>query len=132
MGRLVADLLLLARLDAGRPLERQPVDLTRLALDGVGDLRVAFPTHRWRLDIPGDVVGVMGDEQRLHQVLTNLLGNAALHTPAGTTVTTRLRAAGPVVALDVIDDGPGIPADEVAGLFDRFTRGDSAPNARRW
>ena len=109
MGRLVADLLLLARLDAGRPLERRHVDLTRLALDTVGDLRVSHPDHHWRLDLTGYVIAVTGDEQRLQQVLTNLLSNAAVHTPAGTTVTTRLWISGSTVSLEVIDNGPGIP-----------------------
>ena len=87
MTALVEDLLLLARLDAGRPLERQPVDLTRLLLEAVSDARVLAPDHRWRLDLPDEPVEVVGDEQRLHQVVTNLLTNARRHTPAGTTVT---------------------------------------------
>ncbi len=81
MTSLVEDLLLLARLDSGRPLEREPVDLTRLLLEAVSDARVVAPDHHWRLDVPDDAVDtpyeVTGDELRLHQVVTNLLTNAA-------------------------------------------------------
>ena len=87
MSSLVEDLLLLARLDAGRPLARDEVDLTRLALEAVGDARVVGPDHRWQLDLPDEPVVAPGDEQRLHQVLTNLLNNARRHTPPGTSVT---------------------------------------------
>ncbi|MER6471701.1 sensor histidine kinase [Streptomyces collinus] len=100
MGEMVDDLLLLARLDAGRPLEREPVDLTRLVLDAVTDARAAGPDHRWTLDLPEEPVTVPGDTHRLHQVLANLLANARLHTPAGTkvAVTLETEAAGAAVA----------------------------------
>jgi len=91
---LVDDLLLLARLDAGRPLERAPVDLSRLAIETTSDARVARGDHRWRLDLPGEPVLVVGDEHRLHQVLANLLSNAGKHTPAGSTVSVALAIAG--------------------------------------
>ena len=96
MSVLVDDLLLLARLDAGRPLDNSPVDVTRLAIDATSDARVARPGHRWVLDLPDDPVLVRGDEHRLHQVLANLLSNAGRHTPEGTTVTVRLTADAPV------------------------------------
>ena len=83
MTRLVEDLLLLARLDSGRPLEREPVDLSRLAVDAVSDAHVAGPDHQWELDLPEEPVVVPGDAARLHQVLTNLLANARVHTGAG-------------------------------------------------
>ena len=83
MSELVEDLLLLARLDAGRPLESWPVDLSRLAIDATSDARAAGPGHRWQLELPDGPVQVRGDEQRLHQVLANLLSNARTHTPAG-------------------------------------------------
>ena len=94
MTMLVDDLLLLARLDAGRPLADDPVDLTRLAIDAAGDARAAAPGHRWQLDLPAEPVVVRGDEQRLRQVLANLLSNAARHTPQGTTVTIGLADEG--------------------------------------
>jgi len=90
MSVLVDDLLLLARLDAGRPLERAPVDLSRLAIETTSDARVARDDHRWRLDLPDEPVLVQGDEHRLHQVLANLLSNAGKHTPPGSTVSVAL------------------------------------------
>jgi two-component system, OmpR family, sensor kinase len=125
MTSLVEDMLLLARLDGGRPLDREPVDLTRLLVEAVDDARVVGPDHRWRLELPEDVpqpVEVTGDEQRLHQVITNLLTNARKHTPAGTTVTVTVRGDG----FDVHDDGPGFPADFVDHAFERFARVDQA------
>lgn len=124
MTTLVEDLLLLARLDAGRPLASAPVDLTRMALEAVADARVVAPDHHWRVVLPedGGPVEVPGDEQRLHQVLTNLLTNARKYTPEGTTVTVTVRPDG----LDVHDDGPGFPAALVDSAFERFTRGDTA------
>ncbi|QNN54557.1 sensor histidine kinase [Nocardioides mesophilus] len=128
MSALVEDLLLLARLDAGRPLERADVDLTKMVLESVGDSRVMAPDHRWALDLPDEPVVVVGDEQRLHQVLANLLANARRHTPAGTTVTVgaHLAADRATAVLSVLDDGPGLPADLRDSVFERFTRGDSA------
>jgi two-component system, OmpR family, sensor kinase len=127
MTTLVEDLLLLARLDSGRPLERETVDLTQLVADAVSDAHVAGPDHKWRLDLPSEPVTVTGDRARLHQVLANLLGNARAHTPPGTTVVTTLRAdpEGRAV-VSVRDDGPGIPAELLPNVFDRFARGDSA------
>jgi two-component system OmpR family sensor kinase len=126
MSVLVDDLLLLARLDAGRPLEQRPVDLTRLAIDATTDARVAAPDHRWVLDLPEEPVAVKGDEARLRQVLANLVANAAKHTPSGTTVTVALTEdeGGCVARLSVTDDGPGIPDRLQSRLFERFFRGD--------
>jgi two-component system, OmpR family, sensor kinase len=126
MATLVTDLLLLARLDAGRPLAGEPVDLTRLVLDAVAEASSAAPDHHWRLDLPAEPVESVGDAERLHQVLANLLGNARIHTPPGSTVTAALRRAGGGFELDVTDDGPGIPAVLLPDLFDRFSRGDQA------
>ena len=128
MTALVEDLLLLARLDQGRPLARDSVDLTRLLLEAVDDARVIDPSHTWRLELPaaadsGDAeVIVTGDEQRLHQVISNLLTNERRYTPAGTTVTVRVRPDG----FDVHDDGPGFPPALVPHAFERFTRADEA------
>ena len=87
MGHLVDDLLLLARLDSGRPLERSPVDITRLTLEAVADARLVGADHAWKLDLPEDEVQIEGDPRALRQVVTNLLTNARIHTPPGTTVT---------------------------------------------
>ncbi|MEV0207448.1 HAMP domain-containing sensor histidine kinase [Streptomyces sp. NPDC050788] len=124
MGAMVDDLLLLARLDAGRPLERRPADLTRLVLDAVTDARAAGPGHRWALELPTEPVTVTGDEHRLHQVLANLLANARVHTPPGTEVTVSLETEGTSAVLTVHDDGPGVPEDLRPGVFERFTRAD--------
>jgi two-component system OmpR family sensor kinase len=126
MSALVEDLLLLARLDAGRPLEREPVDLTVLAVDAVSDARAAAPDRHWRLDLPGEPVEVTGDAHRLHQVVANLLANARTHTPVGTTVTTMVRRHDGHVQIAVHDDGPGVPAPLQANVFERFTRGDDS------
>lgn len=136
MTALVEDMLLLARLDAGRPLETEPVDLAMLAVDAVTDAHAAGPDHTWSLDLsslsdgtddddePGAVV--VGDDHRLRQVLANLLSNARLHTPPGTSVIVRAARQGSDVVLDVVDDGPGIPADLRDRLFQRFVRGDAS------
>ncbi|MCH5673469.1 sensor histidine kinase [Streptomyces gilvus] len=124
MGEMVDEMLLLARLDAGRPLERQPVDLTMLVLDAVTDARAAGPEHRWELDLPEEPVTVVGDQHRLHQVVANLLANARLHTPAGTKVTVTLETEDSAAVLHVHDDGPGVPEDIQPGVFERFTRAE--------
>jgi two-component system OmpR family sensor kinase len=149
MSVLVDDLLLLARLDAGRPLEQQPVDLSRLAIETTSDARVARVDHRWRLELPDEPVLVQGDQHRLHQVMANLLSNAGKHTPPGSTVSVALtvdprtsremeysegtaalqRGAppqGPRVELSVTDDGPGIPPELLPELFERFSRADTS------
>jgi two-component system OmpR family sensor kinase len=124
MGHLVDDLLMLARLDSGRPPQFEEVDLTRIALDAVSDARVAGPDQRWQLDLPDEPLIVNGDERGLQQVLINLLANARTHTPAGTTVLTSARVVASGVELTVIDDGPGIPAALQPRIFERFVRGD--------
>jgi two-component system OmpR family sensor kinase len=126
MTHLVEDLLLLARLDSGRPLERGAVDLSRVAVDAVSDAHVAGPDHEWELDLPEEPVMVSGDAARLHQVMTNLLANARVHTGAGTVVTTRLGADGTHAVLSVRDNGPGIPEQLQSEVFERFARGDTS------
>ncbi|MBY8858212.1 HAMP domain-containing histidine kinase [Nocardia sp. CA2R105] len=127
MSGLVEDLLLLARLDSGRPLERQPVDLTPLTVDAVTDAHIAGPDHRWDLSLPDHPVMVLGDVARLHQVLANLLTNARVHTPPGTTVVAALDIDADGSAVwTVRDDGPGIPAALQPEVFQRFARGDSS------
>ena len=124
MTALVEDLLLLARLDAGRPLLREPVDLSRLLLEAVDDARVLDPERSWRLVLPEAPLTVAGDAARLHQVVTNLLTNARKHTPAGSTVT----VTGTDHGFTVHDDGPGFPPEVASRAFERFVRGDAARN----
>jgi two-component system OmpR family sensor kinase len=126
MGHLVEDLLTLARLDSGRPLEHEPVDVTRLVLDAVSDARVRSPSHHWRLELPEDELFVDGDPRALHQVAANLLANAAAHTPSATTVTATVSSGPETVVFSVHDDGPGVPEDVASRIFDRFVRADSA------
>lgn len=123
MGILVDDLLLLARLDQGRPLLREPVDLGSVLTDAVESARTVDPERR----IDAETVGsaeVIGDEGRLRQVVDNLLDNVRVHTPPGTPVHVRLSAEGDQVVLSVADEGPGLGEEEVQKAFDRFYRGD--------
>ena len=90
MTGLVEDLLLLARLDSGRPLDRVPVDLTQVLVDAISDAHATAPDHHWSLDLPDDPVTVSGDAARLHQVVANLMANARTHTPPGTRVVVSL------------------------------------------
>ncbi|MFE2033782.1 sensor histidine kinase [Streptomyces scopuliridis] len=156
MTGLVEDLLLLARLDAGRPLSYESTDLSPLVVDAVSDAHAAGQDHHWRLELPEPdepSATVYGDASRLHQVLVNLLANARTHTPPGTTVTARVRRSdggyldggyldgrylgsgpsdawssddGSSVVLDVQDDGPGIPPELLPHVFERFARGDAS------
>ncbi|MBD8077635.1 sensor histidine kinase [Cellulosimicrobium arenosum] len=133
MTGLVEDLLLLARLDAGRPLDRAPVDLAVLAVDAVTDAHAAGPDHDWGLLLPGEEdtdvdLEVTGDEASLRQVLANLLANARTHTPPGTRVDVRVRDESDEVVVEVSDAGPGIGPALRPVLFRRFARGDDARN----
>lgn len=129
MTSLVEDLLLLARLDEGRDLEREPVDLSMLLVDAVSDAHAAGTDHVWSLDLPGEPVIVPGDRARLHQVFVNLLANARIHTPPGTEVKVGLVPAEEGqrrVSVTITDNGPGISPDIASTLFERFVRGDSS------
>ncbi|GAA2149114.1 two-component system OmpR family sensor kinase [Humibacillus xanthopallidus] len=128
MSSLVEDLLLLARLDAGRPLEQKPVDLSMIVINAVSDAHAASPDHVWDLDLPPEPIEVTGDTARLHQVAANLLANARTHTPAGTRVTTAIRQEADWVRLTVHDNGPGVPEALQPNVFERFARGDDARN----
>ncbi|SBS71724.1 putative sensor histidine kinase TcrY [uncultured Mycobacterium sp.] len=131
MSRLVEDMLLLARLDAGRSIDNVPVDLSQLTINAVSDAHVAGRDHSWELHLPDEPVVMIGDGARLHQVVANLLSNARVHTPGGTTVTTSLRkTADERIIIEVIDDGPGIPAAQQPEIFGRFVRGDSSRSRR--
>jgi two-component system OmpR family sensor kinase len=149
MGTLVNDLLALARLDEGRPLRHEPVDLVSLARDSAQDLHALDPSRDVRLVglSPGAnapaALRVVGDEDRLRQVLANLVGNVARHTPAGTPVEIALGAERPtaptneakdvpgdgtVAVLEVRDHGPGVPGEQRGRVFERFYRADSSRN----
>ncbi|WP_055701158.1 sensor histidine kinase [Streptomyces silaceus] len=126
MSRLVDDLLLLVRLDAGRPLAHEAVDLTLLILDATDDARAAGPGHHWLLDLPEEPVTVTGDSHRLQQAIGNLLANARTHTPPGTDVSITLTTHGSGVHVSVSDNGPGIPDEIRPEVFGRFVRADHA------
>jgi two-component system OmpR family sensor kinase len=123
LGVLVDDLLALARLDQGRPLERTPVDLAAVVHDAVADARAVEPARPLRVDVAGDVV-VLGERGALVQVTTNLLANAREHTPAGSPVEVVLRRDGSLAVLEVSDHGPGMAPEVAAHVFDRFYRAD--------
>ncbi|ALC22202.1 sensor histidine kinase [Streptomyces pristinaespiralis] len=114
MTGLVEDLLLLARLDAGRPLCVESTDLSPLVVDAVADARAAGPGHAWRLELPSRPAAIRGDAPRIQQVLVNLLANARTHTPPGTTVTARVRLTGPAAA-PARDRAPVSAAPPVSG-----------------
>jgi two-component system, OmpR family, sensor histidine kinase TrcS len=130
MTALVADMLLLSRLDEGQGLEARRIDLRELVEDVVHDAMVTAPDHRWLSELPDEPVWLMGDQARLHQVISNLLTNARFHTPSGVTVTTALATAvgttGPQVEVTVTDDGPGIDPKLLPELFGRFVRGNKS------
>lgn len=144
MGLLVDDMLLLARLDQHRPLEREPVDMARVCEDAAADLRAADPDRPVTVSVLSPAT-VTGDEARLRQVLANLLANAREHTPPGTPVVVRVGtvsgdgsvpgdgpgdgaggrgSGGDVVRVEVADAGPGIPPDRASRVFERFFRVD--------
>ena len=125
MGALVDDLLLLTRLDQGRPLELAPVDLSRLAIDSVDDARAAFPEHSVTLH-ENSAVRIVGDDARLRQVFANLLANACTHTPAGTAVRVGVSRRDGEAVITVSDDGPGLTAEEATQVFEQFWRADAA------
>ncbi|MGA5564228.1 sensor histidine kinase [Streptomyces platensis] len=128
MHTMVEELLLLARLDQGRPIAHAPVDLGALADDAVTDARVVDPGRPLTVEVPGEVFA-RGDEDRLRQVLQNLLSNALRHTPPDTPVCVTARALPDGTAqLTVTDQGPGMPPATAERIFERFYRGDESRN----
>jgi two-component system, OmpR family, sensor kinase len=126
MTTLVEDLLLLARLDEGHSLAREPVDLAQIVRDALSDAYVTSPGHDWGAVGVEEPVMVQGDGSALHQVVVNLLANARTHTPSGTSVEVRLKSSTAQTVLQVEDSGPGIPREARKKLFERFARGDSS------
>jgi two-component system OmpR family sensor kinase len=121
---LVEDLLLLARLDEGRPLEREPVELDEVVTEAV-DAAVAVDPDR-PVDLEADPVVVLGDRDRLRQVLDNLLSNVRAHTPPGSPVRVRVGAENGLAVVEVADSGPGLTSEETARVFERFYRSDTS------
>ena len=138
MGGLVEDMLMLARLDEQRPIERRPVDLLSLAADAVQDARIVAPSRAIDLTVgAGTAFLVLGDEARLRQVISNLMSNALTHTPEGSPISVRILAgqqAGnppvPSAVLEVIDHGPGLTPEQASRVFERFYRADQARDRR--
>jgi two-component system OmpR family sensor kinase len=125
MASLVDDLLLLTRLDEGRPLAHDVVDLGVLGIDAAADARAVAPDRLVTADVAADVT-VDGDKDRLRQVVANLVGNALVHTPPGTPVSVRVHDGGGRAVVEVHDDGPGMTPDVVARAFERFSRADAS------
>ncbi|OBA57509.1 two-component sensor histidine kinase [Mycobacterium sp. 1100029.7] len=131
MALLVEELLLLSRLGEGEDLQNEDVDLADLVINAVNDAAVAAPTHHWLKTLPEEPVWVRGDRARLHQLVSNLLSNARLHTPPGVTVTTAITCHrgepdARYAELTVTDDGPGIDPQLLPRLFERFVRADTS------
>ncbi|HET7247060.1 MAG TPA: HAMP domain-containing sensor histidine kinase [Streptosporangiaceae bacterium] len=138
MGGLVEDMLVLARLDQQRPVERRPVDLLTLTADAVQDARVVAPSRSIDLTVgTGAAFLVLGDEPRLRQVISNLMNNALTHTPAGSPISVRIftgyqqgKPAVPCAILEVADLGPGLTREQASRVFERFYRADQARGRR--
>jgi two-component system, OmpR family, sensor kinase len=125
MGRLVDDLLLLARFDAGRPLDRRPVDLASIAAEAVQQARMTAPGRPIALAAAEPVI-VDADAERLRQIIDNLIGNAVQHTPPGSPVTVTVTSEAGRGRLTVADQGPGMTPDQASRVFERFYRTDGA------
>ncbi|MBA8815793.1 two-component system OmpR family sensor kinase [Microbacterium halimionae] len=130
MTALVEDLLLLARLEEGQDLVYGAVDLSRMAIETVGDAQAAGTDHNWEIELDDEPIIVAGDEPRLHQVVVNLLANARTHTAVGTNVTLSVTREAAEAVIRVHDDGPGVEPSIANELFERFARADTS-RARR-
>lgn len=126
MSGLLDELMLLARLDLGQPLRREPVNLAQLCREAVADAQACSPHHPIRLTILPGTHGVHGDRDRLYQAVANLLANVRHHTPGGTRTALGLGTEDGFRVIEVIDDGPGIPAELRQSAFERFVHGGQA------
>ena len=129
MGSLVEDLLLLARLDQSREMESKPVDLTKVVSDAVASAQAAGPEHKVTFNSPQGEFFILGDNDRIHQVVANLLANARAHTPAGSLIEVKLSQTSEGISLSVSDNGPGLSKEHQERIFERFFRAD--PSRKR-
>ncbi len=126
MGSLVEDLLLLARLDQSREMKSEPVNLSKLVSDAVESARVAGPLHEISYQNPMEDIYTLGDNDRIHQVVANLLANARTHTPSGTVIDVSVAQGDDGVRIRISDNGPGLSDKDQARIFERFYRADSS------
>lgn len=126
MGSLVEDLLLLARLDQAREIKTEPVNLSKLVSDAVESARVAGPLHKINYQNPTEDIYSLGDNDRIHQVVANLLANARTHTPTGTVIDVYVAQSDDGVRVSISDNGPGLGEKDQARIFERFYRADSS------
>jgi two-component system OmpR family sensor kinase len=124
MGSLVEDLLLLARLDQSRQMKLEPVNLSKLVLDAVESARAAGPNHPVNFNKSDEEIYALGDNDRIHQVVANLLANARTHTPAGTKIDVSVVQREDGVRIRIADNGPGLSEKDQAQIFERFYRAD--------
>jgi two-component system OmpR family sensor kinase len=127
MSTLVDDMLLIARLDQGRPLETEPVDLQAIARDAAADARAVAPQREIKLESSAPVV-ISGDDMRLRQVVGNLMRNALVHTPGTTPIEIAVSRENGLARLSVADHGPGLPTDQLEKIFEPFYRADPSRN----
>ena len=126
MGSLVEDLLLLARLDQSRQMKLEPVNLSKLVLDAVESARAAGPNHPVNFNKSDEEIYALGDNDRIHQVVANLLANARTHTPAGTKIDVSVIQSEDGVRIRIADNGPGLSEKDQAQIFERFYRADAS------
>ena len=126
MGSLVEDLLLLARLDQSREMKAEPVNLSKLVADVVASARAAGPNHKVNFDEPVEEIYALGDNDRIHQVVANLLANSRTHTPSGTTIDVSIVQSEDGVRIRIADNGPGLSKQDQERIFERFYRADSS------
>lgn len=124
LGSLVDDLLLLARLDQAREMESKPVDLIKVIESVVASARVSGPDHPIRFDSRDEEFFALGDEERIHQVIANLLANARVHTPAGTKIEVTINRVVDGIQVSISDNGPGLSEEDQKKIFERFYRAD--------